>query len=199
MQQFAVAFATTGNSPKAGHRFSEIVLLGQENGVPNGQRAIFTFGDAVGEGAVTFPAALTAMKVLVGDAQLIVHDPGRWRRFLRPELRVIKRHRAGHLMNNLLDVSAWAHQRFPRARKDVAAIARKAGVEVPKGLTGLELEAELLLRIANVMTPATELAVVTADPAVPVVMPSHTPSELPSAWVLRLGNFWRRLTGRTAG
>ena len=194
MRQFVVAFATTGNTPKDGHRFSEIVLVGQEDGRLNDQRAAFKLGEAAGQ--VAFPAALSAIKALVGDAQIVVHDAGKWRRFLRAELRTIKRHGATNLMSNVVDVGAWAHQRFPRQRRDVAAIARKAGVAVPAHISGLELEAELLRRIGNVMTRsavAEESAIVavnaletTAVVAIPIRQ----------GWAERIGNFWRGLTVR---
>ena len=115
MKQFAVAFATTGNSPKDGHRFSEIVVVGDENEATIGERSSFRLagGNEVKD-VVTFVVALEAMKSLVGESPIVVHDAGKWRRFLRAELRSIKRHGAANLMNNVVDVSAWAHQRFPR-------------------------------------------------------------------------------------
>ena len=199
MVQFAVAYTTTGNSPKDGHRFSEIVLVGQENGVPNGQRARFKLSDKpTSKQEVAFPEALAAMKTLVGEGKLIVHDAGNWRRFLRAELRSIKRHGAGNLMNNVVEVRAWAHQRFPKQRKDVVAIARKAGIEISAELTGLELEAELLHRIGNLMAaPARTLPAVTeAIPVsrVPDVQPVQQATE--GGWIEKAGSFWRNLTGR---
>ena len=196
--QFAVAFNTTGNSPKDGHRFSEIVLLGQEDGVLNGQRARFKLSvDPESKQQVTFPVALAAMKNLIGDAQVIVHNAGNWRRFLRLELKSIKRHGANHLMNNVVEVNAWAHQRFPRQRKDVVAIARRAGIEIPADLAGLDLEAELLRRIANLMSAPAKV-----PPAATEVIPVSLVSDvqaLPQAtkgnWIERAGSFWRSLTG----
>lgn len=188
MNQFAVAFTTTGNSPREGHRFSEIVLIGQEDGVPNGQRARFQLNaDPASDQQMTFPVALAAMKNLVGDAAVIVHDAGNWRRFLRAELKNIKRHGAGNLVNNVVEVRAWAHQRFPRQRKDVAAIAKKAGIEVPANLTGLELEAELLCRIGNLMSEPTKTSLVAAQT---IQQPTGR------NWIESAGNFWRNLTGR---
>lgn len=190
MKQFAVAFTTTGNSPKEGHRFREIVLVGQEGGIPNSECARFKL-DAASESnqQMTFPVALAAIKTLVGDAALIVHDAGSWRRFLRAELKSIKRHGANHLVTNVVEIRSWAHQRYPRQRKDVTAVAKRAGIEIPEGLSGLDLEAELLRRIANLMSvPANTLAAVTKT--------QTTEQSNRRNWIERAGNFWRNLTGR---
>lgn len=191
MKQFAVAFTTTGNSPKDGHRFSEMVLVGQENGKPNGQGARFKFaGNADTNDGIEFPAALAAIKTLVGDADVVVHNSGNWRRFLRAELRNIKRHGAANLMDRVIDVNGWAHQRFPRQRKDVTAIARHAGIEIPANLNGLDLEAELLRRIAKLMTPPAILPDVALD------KDKGEPSQTTRSNLFeRIGNFWRCLRG----
>jgi hypothetical protein len=189
MKQFAVAFTTTGNSPKEGHRFSEIVVVRQKDGSQNGQRAKFKLNvDSASDQQMTFPVVLEAMKALVGDAAVIVHDAGNWRRFLRVELKNIKRHGADNLLNNVVEVRAWAHQRFPRQRKDVVAIAKKAGIEVPADLSGLELEAELLCRIGNLMTEPTK----TSPAAVAQAIKQPTGRN----WIESAGKFWRNLTGR---
>lgn len=189
MKQFAVAFTTTGNSPKDGHRFSEIVLLGQENGTLNGQIASFKLAaEPTANGGMAFPAALAEIKVLVGDAELIVHNAGSWRRFLRVELKHIKRHGAADLLNKVIEVNGWAHQRFPRQRKDVASIARQAGIEIPTELAGLELEAELLRRIANVMAPPASSPTAELKEQLDTHLPERN-------WVERIGNFWRSLRG----
>jgi GAF domain-containing protein len=140
------------------------------------------------------------MKSLIGDSPIVVHDAGQWRRFLRAELRTIKRHGAANLMNNVVDVSAWAHQRFPRRRKDVAAIARRVGVEIPDDMSGLALEVELLRRIGRLISgqpvvteqiaSVTEMSIsgdVGVDQAPPVRI----------NWVERVGCFWRTLMGNT--
>lgn len=198
--QFAVAFTTTGNSPKSGHRFNEIVVIGQEDGVPNGQRAKFRLNvDPASKHGLAFTEALARMKALIGDAELIVHNAGNWRRFLRVELKNIKRHGASHLMNNVIEVHAWAHQRFPRQRKDVVEIAKRSGIEIPADLAGLDLEAELLRRIANLMSLATMTS--------PVVTEAKTMSPVPDVqtiqqatqrnWLKKVGSFWRNLGRRT--
>ena len=191
MKQIAVAFSTTGDSPKEGHRFSEIVLVGQD-----GEQTRF---ELLGEPALTqqvkFAEALKVMKTLTDDAQLVVLDVGKWRRFLRAELRSIKRHGANQLMNNVVGVSDWAHQRFPRQRKDVVAIARRAGIEIPENITGLELEAELLRRIASVMNEAVAASSV-ADTQTAITVTQANPTSSTPCWAEQVGTFWRRLTGK---
>lgn len=190
MKQIAVAFATTGDSPKDGHRFCELVLVDQD-----GEQTRFELlGEPASNQQVKFAEALTALKAMVGDAQLIVADAGKWRRFLRADLRSIKRHGANQLMNNVVGVSDWAHQRFPRQRKDVAAIARRAGIEIPENLTGLELEAELLRRIANVMNEGAAVPLASDVPTLIAATQANPTSS--KCWVEQVGTFWRRLTGK---
>jgi hypothetical protein len=198
MIQFAVAFSTTGNSPKAGHRFSEFVLIGQEDGVPNGQRAWFKLNeDTALKYLLPFDEALERMKDMIGDGEVIVHNAGKWRRFMRVERKSIKRHGASHLMKNVIDVHAWAHQRYPRQRNDVVAIAKRAGIEIPAELTGLDLEAELLRRVANLMSTPNKTSPVATEavPVHPVDNVQVIQHEAKSNWIEKAGNFWRILTG----
>ena len=199
MKRFAVAFTTTGNSPKDGHRFSEIVVVGDENGVAYGEAVSFKLVGDEAKDSVEFATALDAMKSLVGDSAIVVLDAGKWRRFLRAELRTIKRHGAAYLMNNVVDVSTWAHQRYPRQRKDVTAIARRAGVEIPVGLGGLVLEAELLRRIGNLISEAK----ISGDQSEsggampPSVEIGQAKAQRVINWVERIGCFLRTLMGKT--
>ena len=132
---------------------------------------------------------------MIGDAKVIVHNAGNWRRFLRVELRSIKRHGANPLMNNVIDVHAWAHQRFPRQRNDVVALAKKSGIEIPAELTGLDLEAELLRRIANLMhiTTKTTPSVTEVLPVSPVPGVQAVPQTTHHNWIEKVGRFWRNL------
>ena len=200
MKQFAVAFATTGNSPKDGHRFSEIVVVGDENGAAIGERSCFRLagGDEVKD-VVTFAVTLETMKSLIGDSPIVVYDVGNWRRFLRAELRTIKRHGAANLMTNVVDVSAWSHQRFPRQRKDVAAIARRTGVEIPDDMGGLALEAELLRRIGRLISDQTDEKDSIRSDAENSTLADVGVVQAPSVrinWVERIGCFWRTLIGK---
>lgn len=209
MRQVAISFATTGPSPRGGHRICEIVLVGQKEGTQEGRMVRFRL---LSESGVSEPArfatVLPELKSFVGDATVVVSDAGKWRRFLRAELRTIRRHGAGRLLNELVDVSSWAHQRFPRQRRNVAAIARRMGIEVDKELIGLEREAELLRLIARGMNTSMERS------AQQISEPNHVlPSKvigtaerqvttkvagLPTrkGWVERFGLLWRRLSGK---
>jgi hypothetical protein len=200
MKRFAVAFATTGNSPKDGHRFSGIVVVGDENGTANGEGLSFRMaGSDEVKDVVTFSVALVAMKSLIGDSPIVVHDAGKWRRFLRAELRLIKRHGAANLMNNVVDVSAWAHQRFPRQRKDVAAIARRVGVEIPDDMGGLALEAELLRRIGRLISVQKDstdhINSFSEIPSMVEIGPIRVTRMID--WAERVGRYWRTLMGRS--
>lgn len=212
MRQVAIAFATTGPSPKAGHRICEIVLIGQDSGKRDGAPVRFDFrGIEPTNESITFPLVLSALKAFVGEATVIVHDSGKWRRFLRAELRMIKRHGAGRLLNNVIDISAWAHQRFPKQRRDVTAIARRLGIDVRKDLAGLEKEAEFLRLIAQKMDTSGETVSTTAitvadsidtsggqEVVAPVAQaaPVTPSSQRRKNWVERVGDFWRELAGR---
>ena len=198
MKRFAVAFATTGNSPKDGHRFSEIVVVSDENGVAYGDAVSLKLVGDEAKDSVEFATALDAMKSLVGDSAIVVHDAGKWRRFLRAELRTIKRHGATNLMNNVVDVSTWAHQRYPRQRKDVAAIARRAGVEIPDGLVGMALEVELLRRIGGLISEAKISGDQSESGGVmnQSVEIGQVKAQRVINWVERVGCFWRTLMGK---
>ena len=68
MTEFAVAFTTTGNSPKKGHRFSEIVLVGQKDGVRIRQFACFKLNvDPASNQGMPFEEALARIKDMIGD------------------------------------------------------------------------------------------------------------------------------------
>lgn len=196
MKQVAIAFATTGPSPKDGHRFSELALVEQGSD----RRMHFKVES---EGGNTFAARFAEIDSFIGDASLVLLNGGRWRRFLRVELKTIKGRRARRLMRGVIDVGDWAHQRFPRQRKNVTAIANRMGISGTKELTGLEREAELLALIAQQMNtspvePASVVppeAVIEAPPAAPI--PVALPATRQGNWVERVGNFWRNLTGRT--
>ena len=205
MRQVAIAFETTGPSPKDGHRFSEIVAIEQENGVRVGKPVRFLLKSGKNPGGPSaFPAALIKLKSIVGDAPVIVMSAGHWRRFLRVELRTIKRHGAGHLLGKVIDVGGWAHQRFPRQRKDVAAIAQRLGIEVEAGLAGLEREAELLRLISMKINTSVEPVAPesSGSEALALSIPLQD-SALTEPTVLigrnlveKIGWFWRRLTDK---
>jgi hypothetical protein len=197
MKQVAIAFATTGPSPKDGHRFSELVLVLVKQGT---DRRLHVKVEP--ENGNTFAARFPEIDSFIGDASLVMLNGGRWRRFLRVELKAIKGRGARRLMLGVIDVGDWAHQRFPRQRKNVTAIASRMGISGTKELTGLEREAELLGLIAQQMNTspaepasvAPTKAVIDAFPAAPI--PVALPETRQGNWVERVGNFWRNLTGR---
>lgn len=200
MKQVAIAFATTGPSPKDGHRISELALVEQGSD----RRMHFKVES---EGENTFAARFPEIDSFIGDASLVVLNGGRWRRFLRVELKAIKGRRARRLMREVIDVGDWAHQRFPRQRKNVTAIAKRLGITGNHLLQGLEREADLLALIASRMNTSVEPAPFQSPEAV-IEVPSIAPLVVPSIpvvltaatprgnWVERVGNFWRNLTGK---
>lgn len=196
MKQVAIAFATNGPSPKDGHRFSELVLVEQGT-----DRRLHVKVEP--EGGNTFAARFAEIDSFIGDASLVMLNGGRWRRFLRVELKAIKGRRERRLMRDVIDVGDWAHQRFPRQRKNVTAIANRMGISGTKELTGLGREAELLALIAQQMNtspaePASVIrpkAVIEAFPAA-LPIPVALPATRQKNWIERVGNFWRNLTGR---
>jgi hypothetical protein len=197
MKQVAIAFATTGPSPKDGHRFSELALVEQGS-----NRRMHLKVES--EGGNTFAARFAEIDSFIGDASLVLLNGGRWRRFLRVELKTIKGRRARRLMRDLIDVGDWAHQRFPRQRKNVTAIANRMGISGTKELTGLEREAELLGLIAQQMNtsalPIQEVGEASSPtgvtPSNPLTVPALPIPVVGHNWVERVGNFWRNLTGR---
>lgn len=196
MKQVAIAFATTGPSPKNGHRFSELALVEQGT-----DRRLHIKIET--EGKNTFAARFHEIDNLIGDASLVVLNGGRWRRFLRVELKAIKGSRPKELMHDVIDVGDWAHQRFPRQRKNVTAIAKRLGITVTNQFQGIEREADLLALIAQQMNtspmePVSVIAEVvvgtgTREEAIPLVLPASIQQ---GNWAERVGNFWRSLTGK---
>jgi len=164
MKQAVIAFTTTGPSPKDGHRFSEIVVVEVGDEAHGSPPTRFALTDEKQK----FASVLPRLKSIVGDAAIVVHNAGKWRRFLRAELRTVKRHGAGRWLKDVIDVGAWAHQRFPRQRRDVGAIAGRLGICVSADLTGLALEVELLRQIAARMnTPVEPVAPESSNKAKP--------------------------------
>jgi DNA polymerase III subunit epsilon len=196
MKQVAVAFATTGPSPKQGHRISELVAVEQEDGSATGRYLHLQLRTADAQTAKpTFAEAFDALDELIGDAPIVVRHAGHWRKFIREELRSIKKRGARRLLTQTVDVSAWAHSRYPKQRKSLAAIAQRVGVVVSPELSGLNLETEQLRLIANAMKPsdAKPHAPATAK-ATPMIKPT-SPEPKPARFSERVKLFWRSLVG----
>jgi len=194
MKQVVVAFATTGNNPKEGHRFSELVAIEQVDGQP-GRRLHLKFKTDAAQEGKTFADQFDLLDDLIGDTPIVIHHAGQWRKFLRPELDAIKKRGARRLLKQTVDVSTWAQQRFPKQRKDLAAIARKVQVNIPAGLTGIELEAEQQRLIATKMQPT---PTVVASAAAVQTPPANTTSHalIARGFGERIGLCWRVLTGK---
>jgi DNA polymerase III subunit epsilon len=213
MRQVAIAFTTTGPSPKQGHRISELVAV-EQVGSEQMKRTLHLFfkaNDAASD-KLTFATQFDALDQFIADAPIILHDTGAWRKFLRAELQGIKNKGARRLLTQVVDVSRWAHQRFPKHRKSVAAIAKRLNIVVSSELSGLRLTAEQLaligkaIRSADAKSPqsvATEP--VTATPA-PTPEPGPTPEPTPepaptvrrarpAGLIEKLSAAWRVLVG----
>lgn len=195
MKQVAIAFKTTGPSPKAGDRIAELMAVQAD-----GDRLHLVFSEDKGK---TFAALLPRLEEFIGESEVVVYHAGHWRKFLRVELRGIRKPRGRRLLEGLVDVSAWAHQRFPRQRKDIAAIARQLGITVGAELVDLERDGELLRQIAtrmNTLDEPTAVAPVADTPQaeMPMVPVAETVAieSRRGNWVERIGNFWRHLTGK---
>lgn len=152
MRQVAIAFETSGPNPRLGHRFSELVAVEQGNDEEMGRTLHLCFRtDEASIDKLTFATQFAALDEFVADAPIILHDTGLWRKFIRAELRSIKQKNARRLLNQTIDVSRWAHQRYPKHRKSVAAIATRLSIAVPSELKGLRHTAEQLRLIGTAM------------------------------------------------
>jgi DNA polymerase III epsilon subunit-like protein len=194
MRQIVIAFSTTGPSPKKGDRISELVAVEQANGLATGKTLHLVFQPPEKEGGkATFAAQFGALDDLVGDAQVVVHHAGNWRKFLRIELRDAKTRGARRLLKQTVDVYRWAHQRYPKHRKDVAALAKRLCIVVPADLTGLRASVEQLRLIAREMK-STEDATYSSQRLAAVSM-SPEKSTAHASIIAKLGALWRSLTG----
>jgi DNA polymerase III epsilon subunit-like protein len=147
MKQTAIAFATTGDDPKKGHRIRELVAVAKGDE----ERVLHLCFNVSGEGeGKAFADQFHELDQLVGEGWVVVHNAAMWKRFLRAELPFLKRANARRMTKNVFDVSSWARRRFPRQRKSLHAIAAKAGVVVESNLSGLRGDAERLRLIAEV-------------------------------------------------
>src|SRR5881394_3167246 len=136
MRQIAIAFTTTGPSPKQGHRISELLAVEDVDGEARRTYFLAFKPEILGE-RPTFLERLDALDELVGDAPIVVHNAAQWRKYLRVELRQLKKRGARRLLRQTVDVYRWAYQRHPKRRKDIAAIARRVGITPSSELSGL--------------------------------------------------------------
>ena len=208
MRQVAIAFATTGPTPKRGHRISELVAVEKVDAEPVGKvlHLYFNAGDPASD-KPSFAAQLDALDHFVADAPIVLHDPGVWRRFLRVELQGIKNKGARRLLTQVVDVSRWAHQRYPKHRKSVAALAKRLNIVASPDLSGLRLTAVQLALIGRAIqaadaelhpqaaqVPVTPAPLPTAQQA-PVPPAPAVPQAKPAGLLGRLGALWRAWVG----
>lgn len=152
MRQVVIAFATTGASPKKGHRMSELVAIEcQENGVMGRVLHQHFKVDDTQSANKTFAEQFNLLDEMIGGANLIVHDRVVWGRFMRQEIGGKKNRSARRLLKDVTDIVTWARQKFPRQRKDVKSIARALQIKVERRLEGVRQEAEILFLIASRM------------------------------------------------
>ena len=203
MRQVAIAFTTTGPSPKEGHRISDLVAVEQTCGTRLGRtlHLIFRADDAQDE-KPTLAMEFDELDELIADAPIVVHHAGLWRKFMRVELRDIKKRGARRLLKQVVDVTGWAHSRYPKQRKSLEAIARKCGIADPEGMTGLRLDAERIRLIAQLMSQEPTPAPVI--PAVSVLPPTEEAPHVAGApahvgWVQRLLDRFKVLAGSPGG
>jgi DNA polymerase-3 subunit epsilon len=190
MRQVAIAFATTGPSPKQGHRISELVAVENLDGDAKGRSIHLQFKVDEAQDKQTFSMQFDTLNEFIGDATIVLHDAGRWRGFLRVELRSIRKRGARRLLTQTLDVSRWARSRYPKSRKSVEAIARKCGVSAPAEMTGLFLEAEQLRLIAPLLSrePMQAATPVVPDPTPAIERSEPAPPPEPN-WIQRVQRF----------
>lgn len=159
----AIAFATTGPSPKTGGRISELVAVERFGDQSVGRTLHLYFKTEEAQfGKKTFSEQFELLEEFIGDSQILLHSAGIWRRFIREELRTIKKRGARKLLKQAIEIISLAHQRFPKQRKDIVSIARRLHLKVPGKEISLKEEAQLLLRIEIKMRLGTDDVVVGA-------------------------------------
>src|SRR5512137_408133 len=119
MRQVVIAFSTTGKDPKAGAQISELVATEHEDGHATGRTLHMSFAEDAAQDGTTFAQQFDTLDGFIMDARIVVFNATIWRKFMRAELRSIKKHGARRLLMQTFDVSHWARQRLPRQRKDL--------------------------------------------------------------------------------
>lgn len=199
MRQVVIAFATTGMTPKDGARISELAALEIVGGQPTARTLAMTFKTDAGRDGITFAEQFDALDVFIGDVPVVVFNATIWRRFLRAELRHIRKRGARRLLTQFIDLSQQARQRFPKQRKDLAALARKLGVNVNSDEVGIARDAALLAGIAaKIASPYNPViskprASIEVSPSQPIV---DAASVMPRSFGKRLALCWRVLIGQ---
>ncbi|HXS54020.1 MAG TPA: hypothetical protein VN782_15905 [Usitatibacter sp.] len=150
MRQVAIAFTTTGNDPKKGHCFREMVAVEQLEDGTCSRVVQLSFKTPDDPERKPFAEQFPELDALIGDATIVVHNAGIWKKFLRPELATVKDRKARRLLTQVFDVNAWAQRSFPKQRRSLEIIARKTNIKIEGQQSGLRLNAERLRLIAAV-------------------------------------------------
>lgn len=148
----AIAFSATGLSPKQGGRISELIAIERVGDQSAGRVLRLYFKTEETQlGKKTFSEQFELLDEMIGDSQIILYNAGIWRRFIREELRIIRKRSARRLLKQVIEVEFLVRKRFPRQRKDLASILKKLRIEEPPELDVLRRDAESLLLIASEM------------------------------------------------
>ena len=199
MRQVVIAFATTGPSTRDGGRLRELLAVELSDGKATGNRLHQTHSAASRNDGRSFAEQFEELDAFIGNARVIVHHGALWRQFMRAELRDVKKPSARRLLRDFDDVMAWAHQRFPKQRKDLASLGRKVGVAVGDAVAGIQRDADLLVGIANAMKqPAAEAHAKAAVSSGARQSPDEAtvPPFVQRSLGERLSLCWRVLTGQ---
>jgi DNA polymerase III epsilon subunit-like protein len=199
MRQVVIAIATTGNNPKDGARISELAAIEHEDGKPTGRTLHLSFATAAASEGGTFVQQFDVLDNLIGEATIVVFNAALWRKFLRPELRHVRGRGSRRLLTQTVDVSQWARARFPRQRRDLAALARKFGVHVSPDTTGPAHDAAMLSAINGIMSAppckvATPMPASTNESGLPIT--STVARAMQRPLIDRLATCWRVLIGQ---
>lgn len=195
MRQIVVAFDTTGSDPKQGARIRDLRAVEVLDGAPTTQVLHLTLAPDSGQSDTSFAEHLEALDTFIGDSSIVVANAGLWRKFLRLELRHMKKRGIRRLLTNTIDVAQWARQRFPRHRKDRDSLARKLDIALPTETIGLARDAAILVAIAVRMDSQSIAAHARPLEAPDSSDPQHP---LPASAIrlslgVRLRSYWKKL------
>lgn len=170
MRTVAIAFTTTGPSLKAGHRISRLFAVEDLDG-QRGRTMDMQFASDNAEDPLARARNVFELTRFIDDSPIAVHHSGHWRKFVRVEIREANNREARRLLKPAVDVYRWAHQRYPKRRKNLVAIAAQIGITAPKDVSDLDRDGELLRQIARYIAGegggAAHVAVVTEAPQEP--------------------------------
>jgi len=149
MRLVVLVFSTTGPVPSKGGRINHLMAVELLDGKRTTSTVQNVFRTDDFQSGVAFSEAFAELDDFVSDSTIVVHDAYEWKRFFRVDLPNISRPNAKRLLDQTFDVSTWTQQHFPRKRKDLPSIAKHLKLaDAPKS-SGLELQLDLLVKIAE--------------------------------------------------